>query len=395
MAQVQREKDRAIARRSFLLGAMASGVGLACPMVRASERVSSLMLVGTSTDGKSTSKGIYAFRWDTDTGVAKSLGLAAETRDPQFLVRSPNRRFVYSVNEISNYQGTRTGSVSAFRVDTTDGRLILLDVVSSAAGGPCNLTIDHTGSVVFVADGAGGSLASYRVLKDGTLSDPVSVFHFSGHSVDLRRQKGPWTHCATISPDNKHLLVNDLGLDHITIYSFDSKTAVLTPNPRPPYSTIAGSGPRNLMFHPNGRWVYSVNEMGNSIDCMEWDTGAGILSRFQNVSTLRPDFAGQNTAATVQIESTGRFLYVSNRGANNVAAFAVSPSDGTLKQIGQVSCGGTTPRHIALDPSENWILASNQTSSSVTALRRDKTTGLLDPAEHEVIVDFPTCVSFV
>jgi 6-phosphogluconolactonase len=98
------------------------------------------MLVGTSTDGKSTSKGIYAFRWNSDTGVPEPLGLAAETLDPQFLVRSPNHRFVYSVNEISHYQGTTTGSVSSFKVDAKSGKLEILNTVSSAAAGPCNLT---------------------------------------------------------------------------------------------------------------------------------------------------------------------------------------------------------------------------------------------------------------
>jgi 6-phosphogluconolactonase len=254
--------------------------------------------------------------------------------------------------------------------------------------------VDHTGKVVFVANGAGATLASFHVLSDGSLSEPVSTFHFTGHSVNPRRQKAPWTHCCTLSPDNKYLLVNDLGLDRITTYTFDLATGTLTPSELPFYQALPGSGPRNLMFHPNGRWVYSVNEMGNTLDVMTWDSKQGVLTKVQNISTLPPGFTGQNTAATVQIESTGKFLYVSNRGADNVAVFTVSPCDGTLALIQQVPSGGKTPRHILLDPSQRWILVSNQGSGNVTVLGRDPHTGFLEPGKRQVSVDSPCCTAF-
>jgi 6-phosphogluconolactonase len=381
-----------LTRRSFLV--YASAASLASRWAFAADPEANIMFVGTVTDNKSTSKGIYAFRWDADAGVAHPLGLAAETPDPEFLAISPDRRYLYAANETREYKGSNTGSVSAFLVDPKSGMLTLRNIVSSQASMPNNVTVDHTGKVVFVTDGAGATLASFRVLADGSLSEAVSTIHFTGHSVNPRRQKAPWTHCVTVSPDNQFLLVNDLGLDRVTTFRFDPATAVLTPNQLAFYQAIPGSGPRSLAFHSKGRWVYALNEMGSSIDAMTWDSRKGVLTRFQNISTLPAGFSGENTAGTVCVESGGRFLYASNRGADNVAVFSIAPSSGFLSQIQHVPCGGKTPRHIALDPSQRWLLVSNQTSATVAILGRNPRTGFLEETKNQCSVDFPVCVAF-
>lgn len=370
-------------RRSFLAGlatlpiASRLSFGIAAP---------DLLFAGTNTGSKSRSKGIYAYRWARATGTLVPLGLVAETASPAYMAVNRNRRYLYAVNEVSEYNGAKTGSVSAFSFDPATGNLTLKNVVSSGGAGPCCIAMDHTGRSVFVADGAGGSLASFRVLPDGGLSDPASNFHFTGHSINPKRQMAPYTHCTTVSPDNRYLLVNDLGLDRITTYHFDPGTALLTPNAAPFFQAVPGSGPRNFTFHPNARWAYSANEMGNTIDALAWDSRRGTLTRIQNISTVPPRFKGQNAAATVRVEATGRFLYVSNRGANTMAVFSIDAADGSLQPIQQVSCGGETPRYFAIDPSNRWLLAANQDSANIVIFARDPATGFLTPtgAQYEV-----------
>jgi 6-phosphogluconolactonase len=348
---------------------------------------SNLMFAGTNTGGRSESKGIYAYRWDPASGVLGSLGLVAETASPTYMALSPDRLRLYVANEVNEYDGSKTGTVSAFTLDHNSGALTLKNVVSSGGAGPCNIAVDHTGKAVFVADGAGGSLASFQALSDGRLSDRVSDLHFTGHSVDPKRQTGPYTHCTVVSPDNRFLLVNDLGLDRITTYHFDPSSALLTPNDAPFYQAIPGSGPRSLTFHPNGRWAYSANEMGNSIDSLAWDSQKGTFTRTQN-------FTGRNAAATVRVEAKGNFLYVSNRGGNTIAVFSIHPVDGTLQPRQQLFCGGKTPRYFAIDPSNRWLLAANQDSASIVVFSRNPATGLVTATGNSYQIGFPMFLIF-
>ena len=353
-----------------------------------------LMFAGTDTGGKSKSTGIYVYRWEPLSGTLSPLGLAAETASPTYITLSPNRHLLYTVNEVNEYHGSRTGTVSSFELNGVSDRLTFRNLVSSGGAGPASIAIDHTGKAVFVADGAGGSLTSFQVLSDGRLSDPVSNFHFSGHSVNPERQKAAYTHCTVVSPDNRYLLVNDLGLDRITTYHFDPSTAILTPNAAPFYQAVPGSGPRNLTFHPNSRWAYSANEMGNTIDALAWDSSRGTLTRLQNISSLPQGFTGQNEAATVRIDLNGRFLYVSNRGADTMGVFSINQTHGTLRQIQQISCGGKTPRYFAIDPSGRWLLVANQDSANIVVFARNPATGLLKPTSNQYQIDFPMFLLF-
>jgi 6-phosphogluconolactonase len=353
-----------------------------------------LVFAGTYTDHGSTSHGIYAYRWDADSGTMTPLGLAAKTANPSFLALSANRRHLYAVNQLDRYRGAKSGSVSSFAVNAVSGKLRLINVVSSGGASPCKITADFTGKAAFVANFNGGSIASFRVLPGGALSDPVSRFRYSGHGADPVTQAGSHPHCTTVSPDNRCLLINDLGLDRVSVYRMNPDTARLTPNVPPFYEAAPGSGPRSLAFHPSGRWAYSLNEMASTLDVLAWDSERGSLTRFQNISTLPEGFTGVNTAATVAVESAGRFLYASNRGDNSMAVFAISDHDGTLKAVQHVSCGGRTPRHFALDPGNQWLLVANQDSSNVVVFARNARTGFLTPTGNQYALSAPVCLVF-
>ncbi len=378
-------------RRSFLTKLSALILAARTPSWAAEP--TGLIFVGTYTNDKgSTSRGIYAFRWDADEGSLAPLGLAAPTVNPSFLAFSPNHRHLYAVNEVDAYHGEKSGSVTSFAVEK--GSLKAINTVSSRGGGPCKITVDLTGKAAFVANYDGGSAASYRILPNGALSKAVSSFQYSGHGADPERQAAPHTHCTTVSPDNRYVLVNDLGLDRISVYHLDPSTAVLTANDPPYYEALPGSGPRSFVFHPGGKWAYSLNEIANTVDALAWDAERGVLTRLQNISTLPEGFSGPNTTATVAVDSVGRFLYASNRGNNTIAVFSIDDRDGKLKPVQHVDCGGKTPRHFALDPGNQWLLVANEDTSNIVVFARNTRSGLLTPTGKEYPVSHPVCIVF-
>ncbi|MHB8302893.1 MAG: lactonase family protein [Acidobacteriaceae bacterium] len=346
------------------------------------------ILVGTYTE--KGSKGIYSYRWNSASGELAEMGLAAATPEPSFLALSPGRKGVYAVNEI---QGGRSGTVSAFSIGAS-AKLSALNVVPSGGAGPCNVTTDHTGQALFVANYDSGSLASFQILPDRSLSGPVANIFYKGHSVDPARQREAHTHCTTVSPDNRYLLVNDLGMDRIMVYKFDPKTAKPIANGPPFYSAIPGSGPRNLTFHPNGRWAYSVQEMGSTVDGLNWDAAGGILTRFQDISTLAKGDPTPSKAATVAVHPNGHTLYASNRGQDSIAVFTIDRKNGTLTPVQHISCGGKTPRHFAVDPTGKWMVIANQDSANLVVLQCNVHTGRLTATGRQYPLDSPVCVVF-
>jgi len=378
-------------RRSFL--AKLSAVALAASTRSWASEPAGLIFVGTYTNDKgSTSRGIYAFGWDADAGTLAPLGLAARTVNPSFLALSPTHRHLYAVNEVDQYRGQSSGSVTSFAVK--EGTLKAINTVSSGGGGPCKITADSTGKAVFVANYDGGSATSFQVLRNGGLSRAVSHFQYSGHGADPQRQAAPHTHCTTVSPDNRYVLVNDLGLDRISVYHLDPLTAALTPNDPPFYQALPGSGPRSFAFHPSGKWAYSLNEIANTVDALAWDAERGVLTRLRNISTLPEGFNGSNTTATVAVDSSGRFVYASNRGDNSIAVFSIDDRDGKLKPVQHMDCGGKTPRHFALDPGNEWLLVANEDSSNIVVFARNTRSGVLTPTGREYPVSHPVCIVF-
>ena len=272
-------------RRSFLL--RLSATILASRVEGWAGEPSALIFAGTYTQSRgSTSQGIYAFRWDADLGTLALVGLAADTVNPSFLALSPDRRKLYAVNEVDEFHQEKSGSVTAFKLEGASGKLKPIDTVSSGGGSPCNIAVDFSGKAAFAANYSGGSAASFRVLRNGGLSKAVSRFQYSGHGVDPKRQADPHAHCTTVSPDNRYVLINDLGLDRISVYHLDPLTARLTANDPPFYEALPGSGPRSFTFHPNGKWAYSLNEIASTVDTLAWDSERGTLTRLQNISTL-------------------------------------------------------------------------------------------------------------
>jgi len=350
-----------------------------------------LAYIGTYTD--TGSKGIYAYRFDPATGQIDDLGLAAESVRPSFLTIDPDGRFLYAVNETDTYQGQPTGSVSAFAIDSTTGKLTLLNEVPSRGTGPTFITLDRSGRYVLVANYDSGSVAVFRVSQDGKLGDSTAFVQHHGSSVDKDRQAGPHPHQVVLSPDNRFAIVSDLGIDQVLIYPFDSQHGTLGQ----PHivKSRPGAGTRHMAFGSSGKFLYVIDELQNTIVSYSYDSKRGELRELQTVDTLPKDFQGTNYPAEIQVDPEENFLYASNRGADNVAVFAIDHKKGILKNVSFTSTEGKKPRFFSLDPTGKWLFAANQESDNVVVFRVDNKTGHLTPAAQVLHVFTPTCVTFV
>ena len=242
--------------------------------------------VGTYTSG--ASKGIYVGQLDLATGGLRLEGVAAETKNPSFLALHPNRRFLYAVGEISDFEGKRTGAVSAFRIEPSTGRLELLNQQSSGGGGPCHVAVDRTGRNVLVANYGGGSVSALPIGDDGKLGSATAFVQHQGSSVDPRRQKGPHAHSINLDPANRFAFVADLGLDKIMVYRFDAAAGTLTPH-NPAWAAVApGSGPRHFAFHPSGKFAYVINEIESSLTAFRYDAAAECWRKSKPCPACRP-----------------------------------------------------------------------------------------------------------
>ena len=362
------------------------------PMPSTASDSQHLMYVGTYT--RETSAGIYAYRFDSESGTAEELGLVAEVREPSFLALHPTGKYLYAVSETDDFDESGSGSVVAFEVDANSGVLTKLNEVSSRGAGPCHLNVDASGSMLIVANYMGGNVASLPINEDGTLGEATSFFQHEGSSVH-ERQDQPHAHSADFSADNRFAFFSDLGLDQVKIYQADPDAGTLAPNEPPSVSVEAGSGPRHLAFHPSGRTAYGINELASTVTVYDYDEEGGALSVAQTVSTLPEGFEGENYTAEIYVHPSGKFLYGSNRGHNSTAVFSIDQATRHLTPKEQVPTNGDWPRNFAFSPNGRHLLVANQNSDNIVVFALDSKSGALTPSGVELSIDAPVCLLFL
>lgn len=348
-----------------------------------------LVYVGTYT--KTTSKGVYVGRFDTETGKLGEPVLATEAVNPSFLALSPDRRFLYAVSEGAGmtFNGKPSGMVNAYAIHPGTGILKLINSAASGGRGPCHLTVSPDGKAVLVANYSEGTVALLPVQSDGGVGEPVSVDQHTGKSVHPSRQKAPYAHSINTTADGRFAFAADLGTDKIYTYRIDA--GLLSP-----VSTVAldpGSGPRHLALSADNRRAYVINELSNTITTFALDAQTGALSALQTVSTLPAGFTAGTTAEVV-VHPGGRFVYGSNRGHDSIAMFKVDPAAGKLTPVEHVSTQGRTPRNFSISPDGRWLIAANQDGDSLVVYAVDPATGKLAPTGQTIVLGSPVCVRF-
>jgi 6-phosphogluconolactonase len=359
--------------------------------------------------GTDKGKGIYRASWNAATGEMGAVELAIATERPAYFAIHPKKPVLYAANELA----VGDGKVSSFRVDARAGALEAMQQVSSGGAGPCYVSVDETGETAFVACYAGGTVSPISLKKDGGLT-------VAGGGLDCRkneacgvtgpvkdRQDAAHLHCAVVAPDNKYLLVCNLGEDAIEVIpikpGLPSNEVFGEPERVPARS---GSGPRHVAFHPNKQWVYCIHELDCTIDVFEFGVnrkGGGKLTPLggSTVSTLGSEAARPgSTGCEIVVSKDGRFVYANTRGENSLVVYRVNAKNGTLTEQQRVQTGGSVTRLIAFDPTRRWLLCMNQGSDSVTVFAHDAKTGKLGDgtagAKPKTFkAESPMCVSFL
>jgi 6-phosphogluconolactonase len=349
----------------------------------------SRLLIGTGTAQGSNSKGIYLADWNSSTGALGGFTLAAALESPTFLALAPRSHRLYAISQVPD------GHVTGFALRDRGDALSLdrINAQSAEGAGPAHISL--SGESLFVSNYGGGSLTSYKISASGAISGVVS--HVQSTAVDdLPVHAHPHIHEATPTPGGRWLLVNDLGSDRIWIYKIDPATAALTPSEPAFWQGRIKSGPRHLVFHPNGRWVYNVNELDSTVDHLLWNPKQGTLTTIgASVSTLAAGFPKDTAFASEIIPSPdGRFVYVGNRRNETIAKLDVNPVSGQLTLSQLLPHGGRSARHITLDPSGRFLLVACQDSGAIVVLARDLTTGCLSEPIHTYPIDSPQCLIF-
>jgi 6-phosphogluconolactonase len=361
--------------------------------------VPTLVYVGTYTGA--VSRGIYVFRLETanlevpQNVTLVPLGLAAATPSPSFIELDLKRRLLFAVNEINEFEGRPTGAVSAFSIDPGKGTLALVNQRPSMGTGPCHLILDKAGRHLLVANYGSGSVSVLPVAADGRLGAATSVVQHTGRSVHPERQAGPHAHCVTLDPANRFAFVCDLGLDKVMAYRYDAPRGTLAPHDPPFASITPGAGPRHMVFRPDGRFAYVINELNSTLTTFGYDANAGVLHEVQTVSTLPAYFDRPNSGAEIGVHPSGKWVYASNRGHNSVVLFNVDQEKGTLAYVEEQGTGGLTPRHFGIEPSAQHLAIANQGSNTVLVARIDAGNGRLTPSGVFANAPTPVCVKFL
>ena len=409
-------------RRSFLKTAsLFGGSALTAPLLFSEEKAKGsklLAYVGTYTSPLQNMKatqvdlppgnglGIHIFEVDRTTGAMTPQSVVEMGTSPSFLLFNAKRTHLYSANETERIGDNEEGSISAFAVDPATGKLKLLNSMPSGGKGPTYLSLHPSGRFLFVANYFGGSVAVLPILPDGTLGKATDVkkdegtvgprkssnaqpgsFAFSGHDQ---------THAHMIEPDpsGKFVIHVDLGLDQILVWKFDDSKGTLVANDPSHVTLPPGDGPRHFAFHPNGKWMYSIQEEGSTVVLFDYDSEKGRLTARQTISSLPPGTTGSNFCSEIVVSADGKFVYAGNRLHDGIATFAVG-QDGTLTYVSEEWTHGNYPRSFTFDPTNNYLYCCNQRADNVAVFKVDHQTGGLSFTGHMAPVGNPSCVAFL
>jgi len=350
-----------------------------------------LVYIGTQNDGPG--QGIVAARFDPQTGHLTAVGQVTEVARPTWLLPHPKLPVLYSVSEVGN-DGHSHAAVYSFSIDPGTGALKLLDKADSGGGGATHLALDTASSTLFVANYGTGQVTSLPVLSDGSLGNPVSNDTHAG-SGPSPRQKSPHAHGVTVDPGHHYLLAPDLGDDRVYVYRLEGASHAFVPADPASEAVAPGSGPRHLVFHPNGRFAYLLTELSAEVITYRWDARHGRLTLLRKQSLTSPGYEGKKSVGEIAFSHDGRTLYVSDREQNDIVVYDVDARSGALGEVQRIGSQGQVPWHFTLDPTGRWLLVANQASGNVSVFKVDPGSGKLAATSDTLAVTKPVNVVFL
>lgn len=348
-----------------------------------------LAFIGSYAD--SNQPGLYACRFDAETGAVELIDRAEGLQNPTFLDVDAEHKKLYVITEATDADGKRVGAAAAYDIDPVTGKMSLLNMELTVPATTCHITLDRTRRCIAVSSYHGGMVGVSPLLEDGRIGAASDIRKHKGSSI-LPVQDRPRAHSVFIDRLNRFAGVCDLGLDRILIYKLDMDRGRLLPHGE--VRVAPGSGPRHFAFHPSFSFGYVINELNATITAFSYDEEQGKLSGLQTVSTLPDSYHGENACADIHISPDGKFLYGSNRGHDSIAVYAIDPATGRLELVEHAPTLGGHPRNFAISPDGCYVLVANRDSNNIVTFARDSQTGKLHPAGSELAVSKPVCVKF-
>jgi 6-phosphogluconolactonase len=337
-------------------------------------------------------RGIHQLAFDADNGVLEPVSYIEGVRNPSYIARSKNGKFLYSANEVRKSENTPCGSVSAFAIDPESGNLHALGSRLTEGDDPNYITADSDGKAVYVSNYASGSVAVFPIEGDGSLGPLAQLFPHEGkNGPHPTRQKQPYAHSVVLSPNEKFLYVPDLGIDKIMVYERDVETGMLTPRMDLATPAAAGAGPRHADFAPKANFFYLINELDCTFTAYSWNPETGKLTPLQTIPTLLTPYDKDKTCADIHVSPDGRFLYGTTRGICRILVCALHPETGLMTPIQEEPTGGDVPRNFVIDPSGHFLLIAHQNSDNIVIFAIDEKTGKLT-RHREYASPTPVCL---
>ncbi len=334
---------------------------------------------------KKTSEGVYQFTLDLEKEMITDVTPAAKLDNPTYLTTTKDNKFLYAVSK----EGEE-GGVTAFSINEKTGELTKLNSLASAGSPPCHVSVSNDNANVVTANYHTKKVESYLTAADGSLQSLADVAEHEGSGPHDRQEK-PHMHFAGFTPDEKYVIAIDLGSDNVITYAVDKGklTKVQTFEPKP------GSGPRHIVFHPDGKHAYIMTELTSEVIALEYDAKDGHFTEMQAIKAIPSTHTDVNDGSGIHITKDGKFVYVANRGHNSIAVFAIDQATKELAFVEWTSTEGDWPRDFVLDPTEKFLVAANQNSGTLTLFRRDEQTGKLALLQKDVKAPEAVCVKFL
>ncbi|WP_411966178.1 lactonase family protein [Haloferax sp. YSMS24] len=340
---------------------------------------------GYSEDG---SGGVFSYRVDTESGELDNFG-RIPVDGASFLAVHPEHTYVYAITRFEK------GFVIAYRRDEETGELTEVNHQPTGGKSPCYVSVNSAGSHVFVANGSDSTIAVFPIRDGGGVEKSTQCIKHEGSSVDPERQQSPHPHSIDTSPNDRFVYVPDLGTDQVVIYRATRTDGVLQLEAIEQVALHGGAGPRHFEFHPNGQYLFLINELDSSISAYDYDPETGMLSEIMNASTLPDDYHGDNLCADIHVHPSGQWIFGSNRGHDSIAIFAVDETDGSISLVGQESTRGHWPRHFMLDPEGRYLYVENRRSDSVVTFEINRESGELKFVREQTSLPEPVCLRFI
>ena len=346
------------------------------------------LFIGTYTEGK-TDLGIYIYEFDSKTGDLKFSSNAENMTNPSFLTISPNGKFLYACTDTKM---PNKGSVTAFKIDSINGKITLINKQASGGENPVYLTVYKNNKFIVNGNYTEGNVSIFSANEDGSLNPYSQLIQFTDSSINKTRQEKAHIHSTVFSPKNDYIFLPDLGADKIRVFKFDSNNLKpLMPIDDYIVNAVPGSGPRHFTFHPNGKFAYCIEELSGMVSAYSYNNGnLDSIQRIFSYSKTQESYGSSD----IHISPDGLFLYASHRWdkENTISIFSINQNTGKLTLVGHQPTFGDHPRNFIIDPTGNFILVANQVTNNIVVFKRNWKSGLLTKTKTEISVPRPSCL---